>query len=93
MPEPTATVDTASELRPVIEPGDLLCFSGAHLHASVPNTSGVARFSVEVRTADAGDAAGGRGAPNVDGEAPRVAAGWFRHVDAGTPRPASATEG
>ena len=93
VPEPTETADTASELRPVIEPGDLLCFSGAHLHASVPNTSGVARFSVEVRTADAGDAAGGRGAPNVDGEAPRVAAGWFCHVDDGTPLPASATEG
>jgi hypothetical protein len=93
VPGPTETVDLASELRPVIEPGDLLLFSGAHLHASVPNTTGVARFSIEVRTADAGDTAGGRGAPNVDGEAPRVAAGWFRHVDDGTPLPASATEG
>ncbi|HEV2093411.1 MAG TPA: hypothetical protein VGR18_09635 [Rubrobacter sp.] len=90
VPGPTETVDTASELRPVIEPGDLLCFSGAHLHASVPNTTGVARFSVEVRTVDAGDAADGRGAPNVDGEAPRVASGWFRHVEDGTPLPAVA---
>lgn len=87
VPGPTETVDTASELRPVIEPGDLLCFSGAHLHASVPNATGVARFSVEVRTVDAGDAAEGRGAPNVDGEAPRVASGWFRHVQDGTPLP------
>ena len=93
VPEPTETVRTASELRPVIEPGDLLCFSGAHLHASVPNTTGVARFSVEVRTVDAGDAADGRGAPNVDGEAPRVASGWFRHVEDGTPLPAVVTEG
>ncbi|CAA9428880.1 MAG: hypothetical protein AVDCRST_MAG03-3090 [uncultured Rubrobacteraceae bacterium] len=87
VPEPAETVDTASELRPVIEPGDLLCFSGAHLHASVPNTTGVARFSVEVRTVDAGDAADGRGAPNVDGEAPRVASGWFRHVEDGATLP------
>ncbi len=87
VPEPTETVDTASELRPVIEPGDLLCFSGAHLHASVPNATGVARFSVEARTVDAGDAADGRGAPNLDGEAPRVALDWFRHVDDGTPLP------
>ena len=93
VPGPTETVDPASELRPVVEPGDLLCFSGAHLHASVPNTTGVARFSVEVRTVDAGDVADGRGAPNVDGEAPRAAVGWFRHVDDGTPLPASATEG
>ncbi len=86
VPEPTEPVDTASELRPVIEPGDLLCFSGAHLHASVPNSTGVARFSVEVRTVDARDAAeDGRGAPNVDGEAPRVAKDWFRHVVDGTP--------
>jgi hypothetical protein len=91
VPEPTETVDTASDLRPVIEPGDLLCFSGAHLHASVPNTTGVARFSVEVRTVDAGDAKDGRGAPNVDGEAPHVASGWFRHVDDGMSLPA--TEG
>ncbi len=85
VPEPAEAVDTASELRPVIEPGDLLCFSGAHLHASVPNSTGVARFSVEVRTVDARDAADGRGAPNVDGEAPRVAGDWFRHVLDDTP--------
>ncbi len=89
VPGPTEAVDTASELRPVIEPGDLLLFSGAHLHASVPNTTGLARFSVEVRTVDAGDSADGRGAPNVDGEAPRVASGWFRHVEDGTPYPRS----
>jgi len=88
VPEPTETVNTSSELRPVIEPWDLLCFSGAHLHASVPNTTGIARFSVEVRTVDAGDAADGLGAPNLDGEAPRVASGWFRSVEDGTPLPA-----
>ena len=93
VPEPAETVNTASEFLPVIEPGDLLCFSGAHLHASVPNTTGVARFSVEVRTADAGDAADGRGAPNLDGEAPRVASGWFRHVRDGTPLSTALTEG
>jgi hypothetical protein len=35
---------------------------------------------------DARDAAeDGRSAPNVDGEAPRVAEDWFRHVVDGTP--------
>lgn len=93
VPEPAEAVSTASELRPVTEPGDLLCFSGAHLHASVPNTTGVARFSVEVRTADVGDVAESRGAPNPDGEAPRVASDWFRHVRDGTPLPAAVAEG
>ncbi len=84
VPEPDERVDTASELRPVILPGDLLCFSGAHLHAAVPNETGLARFSVEVRTADARDVALNVGAPNTDGEAPRIASGWFRSVLDGT---------
>ena len=31
-------------------PGEVLLFSGAQLHASIPNTSGRARFSVDFRT-------------------------------------------
>lgn len=87
VPEPAEPVSTVCELRPVIEPGDILCFSGAHLHASVPNTSGLTRFSIEVRTVDARDMLEGRGAPNVDGQAPRSALGWFRSVADGTPLP------
>lgn len=83
VPEPDEPVDSASELRVVVEPGDLLCFSGAHLHAAVPNATGLTRFSIEVRTVDATDAASDRGVPNVDGAAPRVAHGWFRHVTSG----------
>ena len=93
VPEPSESVDTASELRLVIEPGDLLCFSGAHLHASVPNSTGIARFSVEVRTVDAGDEADARSVPNVDGEAPHVAKDWFRHVDDDTPLAAVVARG
>ena len=54
----------------VVEPGDLLCFSGAHLHASVPNTSAEARVSVELRTVNRDDLEEGRGAPDLDGRAP-----------------------
>jgi hypothetical protein len=80
VPTPCEPVDADSEVRIVIEPGDLLCFSGAHLHASVPNTSGATRFSVEVRTVSAADVQAGRGAPNIDGEAPWVAWRWFRGI-------------
>lgn len=83
VPEPIEKVDTASEVRVVPEPGDLMCFSGAHLHASVPNDAGVARFSVEVRSANAGDEARGHGAPNLDGSAPHVALSWFRRMEDG----------
>lgn len=47
-------------------PGEVLLFSGAQLHASIPNTSGRSRFSVDFRTVDLSDVVGGRGAPLVD---------------------------
>lgn len=85
LPEAAEPVDTAAELRVVIEPGDLMCFSGAHLHASVPNGTALARFSIETRSVDVEDVRAGRGAPNLDGAAPRVATGWFRRLADGRP--------
>jgi hypothetical protein len=49
----------------------------------VPNATGIARFPIEIRTVVAGDAVLDRGAPNVDGEAPRVAPNWFHRVHDG----------
>jgi Phytanoyl-CoA dioxygenase (PhyH) len=80
VPEPSEPVDTSSELRMVIEPGDLLCFSGAHLHASVPNVSERTRVSVELRTVTLEDLVRGRGAPDIDGRAPQVPLDWFRSI-------------
>ena len=85
VPTPTAPPRTGSEVRVVIEPGDLLCFSGAHLHASVPNTSAGSRVSAELRTINSDDLALGRGAPALDGEAPETQFGWFRSIVDGTP--------
>ncbi len=61
-------------------PGDLLCFSGAHLHASVPNTTGLTRLSFETRTVNRSDMTAGSGAPNVDGSAPFMTPQIFRHL-------------
>lgn len=47
-------------------PGAIMLFSGAQLHASVPNSSGSSRFSVDFRTVDVADLNEGRGAPLVD---------------------------
>jgi Phytanoyl-CoA dioxygenase (PhyH) len=85
VPEPTERVDTESELRVVIEPGDLLCFSGAHLHASVPNVTAETRCSVELRTINKDDLAHDRGAPDLDGRAPLVPLEWFRSMADGRP--------
>ena len=65
-PVPLEEVEIGSELRPLVEPGSLIVFSGNQLHASVPNTSGVTRFSVDFRTVNAEDAKLGRGAELVD---------------------------
>ncbi len=64
----------------LIEPGELLCFSGAHLHASRPNRTGRTRISLDLRTVDVSD---GPGAPNVDGRTRRTAYDWFHRLSDG----------
>ena len=85
VPEPSEPVKMESELRIVTEPGDFLCFAGAHLHASVPNVSGETRCSIELRTVNIEDFARGRGAPDLDGRAPAVPLEWFRSMADGSP--------
>jgi len=54
------------EVRMVLPAGGVVLFSGAHLHSTVPNTSGMARYSIDFRTVhlDAVKAKGG--AKNID---------------------------
>ena len=47
-------------------PGGIILFSGAQLHETVPNLSGIARYSVDFRTVHLDDAEARRGARNVD---------------------------
>jgi hypothetical protein len=51
---------------PIPAPGQVLLFSGAQLHKSIPNTSGLARYSVDFRTVDTRDLQAGVGAPFAD---------------------------
>lgn len=50
----------------LIEPGDFINFSLAHLHEGVPNETARARFSIELRTINLEDFKNGVGARNVD---------------------------
>lgn len=73
-PLPEEEPDGASEIRFGFNAGDIMIFSGAHLHATVPNRSSVTRFSVDFRFFNAEDIrSNGKGrikAPrNVDSEA------------------------
>jgi hypothetical protein len=67
------------------EPGDIVAFSAAHLHASAVNETGLCRLNVEGRTLDAVEWRAGRGAPDPDGRAPRIAHHWFTHCESERP--------
>ena len=62
----------------LIEPGQLLGFSAAHLHSGVSDASGRTRFGVDTRSVWEPDRSAGRGAPNVDGAARTEMWRWFR---------------
>jgi hypothetical protein len=65
-PKPLGPLELEPELRVVCSPGGLILFSGAHLHSTVPNTSGRSRFSIDFRTAHLDELASLGGAPNID---------------------------
>ena len=58
-PKPEEEVELDPQIRPLCEPGGIILFSGAQLHSSVPNTSTKTRFSIDLRTVHAEDAAAG----------------------------------
>jgi len=85
LPVATGEVDKRGAWPAVIDPGELLSFSGAHLHAGIPNRTEVARFNIETRTVSIDDLTGHRGAPDLDHAAPRRPLDWFKRIDDETP--------
>ena len=56
----------AEELVLLPAPGQVIVFSGAQLHGSIVNTSGISRYSVDFRILSRHDLEAGIGAPMVD---------------------------
>jgi hypothetical protein len=54
------------DIRVICPVGGVILFSGAQLHETVPNTSGVGRYSIDFRTVHVDDVAARAGAPNLD---------------------------
>ena len=54
------------EFIPLLSPGAILLFSGSQLHRTIPNTSGLSRYSVDFRTVDRRDVEDGIGTPALD---------------------------
>jgi hypothetical protein len=65
-PKAEEPMELDPQLRVIAPPGGVLFFSAAHMHSSVPNTSGRTRISIDLRTVNIDDVAAHRGAPNVD---------------------------
>ena len=64
-PKPQEELEGRS-IRYLPEPGGIIIFSGAQMHESIPNTTKLARYSIDFRTVHTDDVRGRIGAPNVD---------------------------
>lgn len=67
-PRPEEPIELDPQVRLVSKIGGVYQFSAASLHSTVPNTSGLVRYSIDFRTVHLGDVLGRIGAPNVDSE-------------------------
>jgi len=65
-PHPEEPIELEPEVRMVCPVGGAYQFSAAQLHSTVPNTSGVARYSIDFRTVHLQDVLNRVGAPNID---------------------------
>jgi hypothetical protein len=64
-PKPTRAIES-EDIRLICPPGAMILFSAAQLHATVPNASAVARYSIDFRTVHIDDVLAHRGARNLD---------------------------
>jgi hypothetical protein len=64
-PKPQQQLDPLT-VRYLPPPGGVVVFSGAQLHETVPNTTDLARYSIDFRTVHLDDVIARRGAPNLD---------------------------
>lgn len=65
-PKPEEEVTLTPDIRLVCDVAGAYLFSAAQMHSTVPNTSGVTRYSIDFRTVHLQDALSNLGAPNVD---------------------------
>ncbi|CAB3768091.1 hypothetical protein [Paraburkholderia solisilvae] len=83
-PVPLEEIDATHETRIAPNAGEMLIFSGSHLHGTVPNRSGQTRFSIDFRLMHIADLAAGRGAINVDSGCADPQAGFKDYLHADT---------
>jgi Phytanoyl-CoA dioxygenase (PhyH) len=65
-PRPIEPIELDPQVRVVCPAGGIVLFSGAQLHSTVPNTSGLTRYSIDFRTVHLDEVVNMGGAPNLD---------------------------
>jgi len=65
-PRAVEPLDLDPQIRLIMDVGGVIVFSGAHMHSTVPNTTGATRFSVDFRVVNIDDVVSKTGAPNLD---------------------------
>jgi len=65
-PRPEEPMELEPQLRLICEPGSAYQFSAAQMHSTVPNTSGLTRYSIDFRTVHLDDVMTRTGAANID---------------------------
>jgi hypothetical protein len=65
-PKPEEPMELDPQVRLVAKAGGIVLFSAAQMHSTVPNTSGLARYSIDFRTVHYADVVAQGGAPNID---------------------------
>jgi hypothetical protein len=65
-PKSEEPMELDPQIRLVCDVGGAFQFSAAHMHSTVPNTSGLIRYSIDFRTVHFDEVLGRAGAPNVD---------------------------
>lgn len=86
-PKAEEEVSLDPQLRIVAPSGGVTIFSAAQVHSSVPNSSGVTRFSIDFRTVHIDDVNAMAGAKNVDSECTGTALRDFLRVSDLQPMP------
>lgn len=79
-PTPMEEVGGSTDLRIILNAGDIMLFSTCQLHASARNISDTTRFSYDFRTLNLDDLVEGRGPENIDGFAGGTTLGDFLRV-------------
>ncbi len=87
-PKADGVLDLSDELVVVTPPGSPMLFSAAQLHSSIPNQSGVTRFSIDFRCVHKKDLETEAGAVNVDSRCTGSAIGDYLNARTLSPLPA-----